>query len=144
MTRIFPWLFMWKMDPMSGFDIRLVFSLPPSDSTLQYKKCMHLWNNFPCIKSLIEGRNPKLRFKSSYFGLGRIYNSMHHCVTKSWNHVFFINACVSHQKFIVSCIVIQHELHCVKRESHVPSYGSYVQCKLYSTAQCSGQFQNIS
>ena len=44
--------FMWKMDPMSGFDIRLVLILPPSDSTLQYKRCAHLWNNFPCIKSL--------------------------------------------------------------------------------------------
>ena len=43
--------FMWKMDPMSGFDIRLVFTLPPSDSTLQYKRCVHLWfwNKFPCI-----------------------------------------------------------------------------------------------
>ena len=47
-----PWLIMWKMDPMSGFDIRLVFTLPPSDITLQYKKCVHLWNNFPCITSL--------------------------------------------------------------------------------------------
>ena len=37
MTRIFHWFFMWKMDPMSGFDIRLVFTLPPKDSTLQYK-----------------------------------------------------------------------------------------------------------
>ena len=52
MTRIFHWLFMGKMDPMSGFDIRLVFTLPPRDSTLQYKRCVHLWNNFPCIKSL--------------------------------------------------------------------------------------------
>jgi len=34
---------MWKMDPMSGFNIRLVFTLPPSDSTLQYKRCVHLW-----------------------------------------------------------------------------------------------------
>ena len=52
MTRIFHWLLMWKMDPMSGFDIRLVFTLPPSDSTLQCKRCVHLWNNFPCIKFL--------------------------------------------------------------------------------------------
>ena len=53
MTRIFHWIFMWwKMDPKSGFDIRLVFTLPPSDSTLQYKRCVHFWNNFPCIKSL--------------------------------------------------------------------------------------------
>ena len=47
MTRIFHWFFMWKMDP-----IRLVFILPPRDSTLQYKRCVHLWNNFPCIITL--------------------------------------------------------------------------------------------
>ena len=39
--------FKWKMDPMSGCNIRLVFTLPPRDSTLQYKRCVHLWNNFP-------------------------------------------------------------------------------------------------
>ena len=44
--------FMWKMDPMSGFDIRLVFTLPPRDSTLQYKRCVHFWKNFPYITSL--------------------------------------------------------------------------------------------
>ena len=37
---------------MSGFDIRLVFLLVPRDSTLQYKRCVHFWNNFPCIPSL--------------------------------------------------------------------------------------------
>ena len=44
--------FMWKMDHMSGFDICLVFTLPPRDSTLQYKRCVHFWNNFPFITSL--------------------------------------------------------------------------------------------
>ena len=53
MTRIFHWFFIWKMDPMSGCDIRLVFTLPPRDSTLQYKRCVHLWNNFPCIITLV-------------------------------------------------------------------------------------------
>ena len=43
---------MWKMDPMSGGNIRLVFTLPPRDSTLQYKRCVHFWNNFLCITSL--------------------------------------------------------------------------------------------
>ena len=52
MTRIFHWFFMWKMDPMSGFDIRLVFTLPPRESTLHYKRCVHLWNKFPCIITL--------------------------------------------------------------------------------------------
>jgi len=52
MTRIFHWFFMWKMDLMSGFDIRLLFTLPPRDSTLQYKGCAHLRNNFPCIITL--------------------------------------------------------------------------------------------
>ena len=52
MTRIFYRLFLWMMNPMSGWDIRLVFTLLPRDSTLQYKSCVHLWNNFPCIKPL--------------------------------------------------------------------------------------------
>ena len=52
MTRIFHRFFMWKMDPISDFDIRLVFTLPPRDSTLQYKRCVHFWNNFPCLTIL--------------------------------------------------------------------------------------------
>ena len=55
MTKIFHWFFMWKMDPMSGCDIRLMFTLPPRDSTLQYKRWVHLWNNFPCIITLQQG-----------------------------------------------------------------------------------------
>ena len=43
---------MLKMDPMSGCNIRLVFTLPPRDSTQQYKRCVHFWNNFLCITSL--------------------------------------------------------------------------------------------
>ena len=43
---------MWKMGPMSGVDIRPVYTLPPRDSTLQLKRCVHLWNNFPCIITL--------------------------------------------------------------------------------------------
>ena len=39
-------------DNRSGYDIRLVFTLPPKDSTLQYKRCVHLCNNFPCIITL--------------------------------------------------------------------------------------------
>ena len=52
-TRIFHWFFIRKMDPMSVSDIRLVFTLPPRDSTLQYKRCVHLWNNFPFIITLV-------------------------------------------------------------------------------------------
>ena len=37
---------------MSGCDIRLVFTFPPKDSTLQYKKCVHLYNIFPYISTL--------------------------------------------------------------------------------------------
>ena len=43
-----------KMDSMSNCDIRLMFTFPPKDSTLQYKKCVHLWNNFPCISTLLK------------------------------------------------------------------------------------------
>ena len=50
---LFHWFFMWKMDPMADFDIRLVYALPPRDSTLQYTKFVHLWNNFPCIITLV-------------------------------------------------------------------------------------------
>ena len=42
-----------KMDSMSDCDVRLVFTLQPKDSTLQYKKYIHLWNNFPCISTMI-------------------------------------------------------------------------------------------
>ena len=38
---------------MSGCGIRLVFTLPPRDSTLQNKRCVQLWNNFPCIITLV-------------------------------------------------------------------------------------------
>ena len=48
------------MDSMSGCDIRLVFTFPPKDSTLQYKKCVHLWNNFPCISTLVYTKNMKM------------------------------------------------------------------------------------
>ena len=43
---------MKKMDPMSGFNNRLLFTLPSRDSKLQYIRCVHFWNNFPCITSL--------------------------------------------------------------------------------------------
>ena len=52
MTGIFQWFFMWKMDPISGFDVRLVFTLTPRDNTLQYKRCVHFWNDFICIITL--------------------------------------------------------------------------------------------
>jgi len=39
-----------------GFLVRLwhpCVYFPPKDSTLHYKKCVHLWNNFPCISTLV-------------------------------------------------------------------------------------------
>ena len=45
-------IFYVKDRPMSGCNIRLVVTLPPRDSTLQYKRCVHFWNNFLCITSL--------------------------------------------------------------------------------------------
>ena len=48
MTRIFDRLFLWKMDSMSG-----TLCLPFRPKTvLQYKTCVQLWNNFPCISTL--------------------------------------------------------------------------------------------
>ena len=46
-----------NMDSMSRCYIRLVFTLPPRDNTLQYKRCVHLWNNFPCIITLVYSIN---------------------------------------------------------------------------------------
>ena len=62
MTRIFHKFFMWKVDPMSGCDIRLVFTLPPRDSTLQYKRCVQLWNNFPYITPLKKSVSNEMLF----------------------------------------------------------------------------------
>ena len=50
MTRIFHWFFMWKIDPMSGFDIRLVFTLPPREVHCSTKDvytflALHPWKN---------------------------------------------------------------------------------------------------
>ena len=45
--------FLWPEYFIDYFCVRLVFTFPPKDSTLQYKKCVHLWNNFPCIRTLI-------------------------------------------------------------------------------------------
>ena len=75
MTRLFHWFFKWKMVPMSGCDIRIVFTLPPRDSTLhrQYKRVVHLWNNFPCFITLDSTNfkfiNPKKSTKKNT-GLG--------------------------------------------------------------------------
>ena len=78
MTRIFHWFFMWKIDPMSGCDIRLVFTLSPRDSTLQYKRCVQLWNNFPYITPL---KHSGIKWKR--------------CALCSWD--FNINYRVSHE-----------------------------------------------
>ena len=39
--------FMWKWIPCQA--ATSVLCLPPRYSTLQYKRCVHLWNNFSCI-----------------------------------------------------------------------------------------------
>ena len=46
MTRIFHWFFYVK----DGSHVKLRH--PPRDRTLQYKTCVHFWNNFPCITTL--------------------------------------------------------------------------------------------
>ena len=45
-------------------NIRLVFTLPPIDSTLKYKRCIDLWNNFSCIIPL-EFNEIEIRLKSA-------------------------------------------------------------------------------
>ena len=80
--------FMWKMDPipMSGCNIRLVFTLPPRDSTLQYKRCVHFWNNFPCITSLgCSHKKPKYIFLYCYG-----YKDFKACFEESLGKSWFI------------------------------------------------------
>ena len=44
------------MDPMSGFDIRLVFTLPPRENWFQYVRREYATAiNFPCIITLLLG-----------------------------------------------------------------------------------------
>ena len=55
MTRIFHWFFYVKDGSHVRLltSVRLVFTLPPRDSTVQFKRCIQLWNNFPCITTFI-------------------------------------------------------------------------------------------
>ena len=70
------------MDPMSGFDICLMFTLPPRDSILQYKKCIHLSNNFPCIITLDATVNNQ--FNLNYFMCSSLL-SLRKILNKPWN-----------------------------------------------------------
>ena len=93
--------FMWKMDPMSGFDIRLVFTLPPRDSTMQYKRCVHLWNNFPCIITLFLVHTNVWRVKyylTLYLkSFMLLYNRAHLCPFK----IYTSHSCFSFCKLII-------------------------------------------
>ena len=77
------------MDFISGCDTRLVFTFPSKDSTLKYKKCVHLWNNFSCISTLVlvkkkaqcsskAGTRQFLRWKfaNRFFELNSLENKM--------------------------------------------------------------------
>ena len=41
------------MGPMSGFDIRLVFTLAPRYSTRQYKRCVHFIQTIVFSKTIV-------------------------------------------------------------------------------------------
>ena len=57
------------MDPMSGCDTpTLVFILEPKDSTLQYKKFVHHWNDFPCLTFIAVNQKQTNFWKNFYFG----------------------------------------------------------------------------
>ena len=62
---------MWKKDPiMQALTSVLCLHYRP-DSTLQYKRCVHLWNNFPCITTSVLMMNSELPV---LFLTYRIYN----------------------------------------------------------------------
>ena len=85
------------MDPMSGCDIRLVFTFPPRDSTLQYKRCVLLWNDFCCIITLaqtfymdrlsrhIVSRHAMLRFHVMFFDWHLTHGHLLHSGVKFYN-----------------------------------------------------------
>ena len=78
MTWIFHWFFLCErwIDFLSGFVIPFVFTLPPRDGTLQYKRCVHLWNNFPCITTL--GSNVIINHATFYiWTMGREGSGLH-------------------------------------------------------------------
>ena len=84
MTRIFQWLFMWKMDPMSGFDICLVFTLPPSDSTLAHTEVSKKWD----FRDDCDQRD--LRFLSVHCYEDDMYSTLKHIQIILINHQYWI------------------------------------------------------
>jgi len=81
MTRIFYWFFYEKDGSHVRLYIRLVFTLPPRDSTLQYKRCkrcVHFWNNFPCITSLVDPMSSLVFTSKTSFGAGFQRVHRHH------------------------------------------------------------------
>jgi len=125
MTLIFHWFFMWKMDTMSGFDIRLVFTLPPRDSTLQNTRYVHFWINFPCITFL---RHSKHTIKSFIRHIAIYYICLLYSVSR-WRSGFSKMGelsdlfpdipdsvvCVLHSVFCVlySVVCVLHSVLCV-------------------------------
>ena len=129
MTRIFHWLFMWKMDPMSGFHIRLVFTLPLSDSTLQYERCVHLWNNFPCIKSLVHTDYGKSLVHTDY--------------GKSWQYIkWIISFTRDHchmSSYISKCFRWSLKLFTISHVKWNTLHSVYFPLKYYCTRWCGGR-----
>ena len=100
--------FMWKMDPMSGCNIRLVFTLAPRDSTLQYKRWIYFWNNFPCIT-----------FLSKYYLLGMLLPINEYSVHFTLHSTSGLQYTVSGSKCIFCTLYITFYIrplvHCIRK-----------------------------
>ena len=90
------------MDSMSGCDIRLVFTFPPIDSTLQYNRCVHLWNNIPSISTL---PFPMHLMIVHDFGI-KIYFLQLHFLHQKREYSFGVSSCVAS----VVCIIYNKAL----------------------------------
>ena len=68
MTRIFHRLFLWKWIPCQAVTSVLCLLFRPKTVHCSTKKCVHFWNNFPCISTLGLLKN-LCSFQKSYIKL---------------------------------------------------------------------------
>ena len=64
---------MWKMDPMSGYDILCLNYRQETVHCSTKDACAHLWNNFPCIITLVVPLYKINKFSPSQSSIFKLY-----------------------------------------------------------------------
>ena len=127
------------MDPMSGFNIRLVFTLPPRVVHCSTKDA-YTWNSFPCITSLDVWKRTHLM---PYSGLWsrilcwKLYNNYDpHPVGLLNYHTYNFFNCIApyasvkfQNKFVFNCLII---LFRHRRRSEVHGWGNIFKAAEFS------------